>query len=170
MQYILGIRKNREQETRILLREIESEDAQYIVRWRAVPEVYQFFRSAHEITLQEHLKWYNTQYLNDNDRKDFIAEEKETGKPIGVFSIKKLNSYEGRCAEVSYLLQPEAQKKGYGGEAVLVLIWLAKEKWSVTKMIAEIHEDNSPSIAFAKRLGFVRREQSGSFVVYEKSV
>lgn len=170
MQFILSIRKEEEQKARILLREIESDDAQYIVKWRSVPEVYQFFRSAHEITLQEHLKWYNTKYLNDNDRKDFIAEEAETGNRIGIFGIKKLNECEGRCAEVSYLLIPEAQKKGYGEEAVLILIWLAKEKWAVSKVIAEIHEENSASIALAKRLGFVRKEQSGRFVVYEKAV
>lgn len=156
---------------RVTLKEIEFSDAENIVSWRSDPNVYKFFRAPHAITLQEHIAWYHSSYLKSDSRIDFIATEKKTGEPIGLFGIRKSNSSsEQKKAEVSYLLKPEAQGKGYAGEAVLSLIELAKQIWSVKKIVAEIHEQNSASIALVERLQFIRKEQTGSFWIFEKEV
>jgi len=156
---------------RLILREIESEDAENIVAWRSRPEVYRFFRAPHAVTLQEHMAWYNTSYLKDDGRLEFMAIEKQTGKPVGVFGIRKLGDCEGQeKAEVGYLLKAGAQGNGYAGEAVSLLIQLAKETWAVKKVVAEVHEDNEASIALVKRLQFVKTEKKGCFLVFEKEV
>ena len=50
---------------RLILREIESGDAETIVRWRSDPKVYQYFRSPHALTMEEHLAWFENGYLGN---------------------------------------------------------------------------------------------------------
>lgn len=161
----------RTETSRLVLREIESADAENIVAWRSDPEVYRFFGIPHAVTLQEHLTWYNTSYLKNDRRLEFMAIEKETGEPVGVFGIRQLGEGERQeKAEVGYLLKPQAQGKGYASEAVLQLIQMAKEKWAVKKIVAEVYEDNEASLALVKRLQFVKTEKKGCFFVFEKEV
>ena len=156
---------------RLILREIESTDAENIVAWRSQPEVYKFFRVPHAVTLQEHMAWYNTDYLKNDRRLEFMAIEKETGEPVGVFGIRQSEECEGQeKAEVGYLLKPQAQGKGYSSEAVFKLMKLSKEKWAVKKAAAEVHEDNEASIALVKRLQFIKTEKKGCFFIFEKDV
>ena len=111
---------------RLRFTEITEKDAENIVAWRSDPNVYQYFVFAHKITLEEHLKWYNERYLQDDTRVDYIACLQNTEEPIGVFGIKKVD---GESAEVNYLLKPVAQGKGYAKEAVSWLMEEAARKW-----------------------------------------
>lgn len=152
---------------RLVLREITEKDASQIVTWRKNPEVYQFFRSPHELTYAEHMKWYNQIYSADDTQIHFIAEEKIAKKDIGVFSVRRCQD-EKDCVEVNYLLDKDAQGKGYSQEAVLGMIEFAKQKWSVVRVIAEIHEDNQASRKMIERLGFQLVEKKERFLVYER--
>ena len=110
---------------RLLLRGIDESDAELIVQWRSVPEVYQFFKSSHKITLEEHFNWYQNSYLENSNRFDWICIEKESGNRIGVFGLYKKE----KKAEINYLLAPEAQHKGYAAEAIKSLIDYASKMW-----------------------------------------
>ncbi len=157
-------RKLEELETkRLLLRGINESDAAVIVQWRSVPEVYQFFKSPHQITLEEHLSWYQTRYLSNEDRCDWIGIEKAHRQPIGVFGLSR----EKETAEVNYLLSPAAQHKGYASEAIRALIRYAAKNWKSRRVVAEIHKDNLPSVLFAKRLGFTPVSKTDPFWLYE---
>ncbi len=151
---------------RLTYREISEKDAELLVAWRSNPSVYKYFLSPHKITVEEHLNWYFNRYLQDDDRIDYLALERTGGEPIGVFGIKKRDS----GVEVSYLLKPQAQGKGYAREAVVWLMETAKASWSAEKAIAEIHLENLSSIRLVERLGFVRTAQSGNFLIYEKEL
>ena len=100
---------------RLILREMTEEDAPLIVKWRSDPEVYRYFLSPRPLTAKEHLDWYKNQYLRQNNRVDWIAEEKAAGKPVGVFGIKREKTGD-REGEVSYLSVPECRGKGYAAE------------------------------------------------------
>ena len=151
------------QTPRLSLRGIDESDAEKIVEWRAAPDVYRYFKSPHQVTLQEHLTWYRTRYLADPSRFDWMAIENNTGKRIGVFGLV----HTGDEAEVNYLLSPTAQGKGYAAEAVSALISYATATWHVTHMTAEIHKDNAASIRLAERLGFQLSAVDGVFLIYK---
>ncbi len=155
-------RLNTIETVRLVLREIDESDAELIVHWRSVPEVYQYFKSPHRISLKEHLNWYHNIYLENPNRFDWICIEKESGNRIGVFGLYK----EEKKAEVNYLLAPEGQHKGYAIEAIKSLIDYASKMWNSEQVIAEIHQDNKPSIALMDKLGFEIINQNGSFVIY----
>ncbi len=148
--------------SRLRFRKIEPEDAVVIVKWRSDPLVYQYFKNPHRICIEEHLKWYWECYLPNKDRIDWICIDYLSGTKIGVFGL----IHDGDVAEVSYLLAPEAQHKGYATEGITRLIKYAKERWSVQHIVAEIHKENAPSIAVVKRLNFQLISEDDSFIVY----
>lgn len=150
---------------RLLLREITEEDAEWIVRWRAEPEVYRFFRSAHALTKEEHLKWFREIYLPDEKQISFMIIEGKSRKKIGVAGIKRI---EPDCAEVSYLLDKTAQGKGYAGEAVEKLIEFSKELRGCKRVMAEIHKENHASVKMIQKLGFVKKTSRENFVLFER--
>ena len=147
---------------RLLFRGIDESDAELIVEWRSVPEVYRFFKSPHKITVDEHLNWYRNSYLKNAERFDWICIEKESNRRIGVFGLIR----EGDRAEVNYLLAPDVQHKGYASEAVRKMLEYAAGNWNCKQVDAEIHVDNKPSRALAEKLGFSVVSENGPFIIY----
>ena len=89
--------------------------------------------------------------------------KKNTEQKTGSFG---LIHHENNMAEVSYLLAPEAQHKGYATEGILRLTQYAAERWSASFVFAEIHRDNTPSISAAERSGFHKIQSKDLFLVY----
>lgn len=147
---------------RLVFRGIIEADAPLIVKWRGIPEVYRYFKSPHQITLEEHLKWYFSNYLNDENRVDLMAVEKATGNSIGIFGLIK----DGESAEVNYILSPSAKHLGYATEGVNRIMCFACEVWNIKSIYAVIHKDNEPSIILVKRLGFEFQRIDGLFLTY----
>lgn len=153
---------------RLFLREITEKDTSLIIKYRSDPSVYQYFLSPHPLTEEEHLNWFRTRYLFDDSCVNWVAARKDTGENIGVFGIKRR---EPECAaEVSYLLSPEFQGKGYAREAVEGMIRFASKEWRCIAVSARIHEENRESAAFAKRLGFECSGRRGKFELYRKII
>ena len=145
---------------RMLLRGIEEQDASDIVRWRGDPEVYRFFKSPHHITREAHLNWYHHQYLSNPNRLDWMGTLAEDGRKIGVFGL----AMNGDAAEVSYLLAPDAQHRGYAAEAVKELIRFAFSG-GIRQVTAEIHRENKASLKLANRLGLHLLKSEGDFLI-----
>lgn len=150
---------------RLLLCEIKESDTPLIVKWRSCPEIYQYFLSQKPLTEEDHINWYYNCYLKDNNRIDFMAVRKETGKPVGLFNIKQNAKYR-KCGEIGYLLEKDAQGKGYAKEGVKRIMVFAKDEWKCEEFIFHIHEENSASRILAHRLGFTECRREGRFVVY----
>ena len=147
---------------RLSFRGIHESDADAIVKWRSDPDVYQYFKSPHQITTEEHLTWYHNSYLSNQNRFDWICIEKASNAKIGVFGLAR----EGNLAEVNYLLALEAQHKGYASEGIMALVRYASDKWNTKMVVAEIHQENLPSINVVKKLGFHIVKCNGEFVIY----
>lgn len=152
---------------RVTLRAIEEKDAPDIVKWRNDPAVYLFFKTPKEITVQEHLEWYRTAYLNNENRIDFIVETRED-KGVGTAGIE-WDPQEGQ-AEVSYLIGREYRRRGVAGEALETLCAHAALVWPVKAFQATIHEDNVPSQKFITAQGFKRYNREGRFITFVKEV
>lgn len=147
---------------RLTLRGIDRSDAETIVKWRSDPDVFKYFRSVHKISLDEHLAWFDKSYCNNPDRFDWMCIDRSTSEKAGVFGLAREADY----AEVNYILAPEAQHKGYATEAISAIIDYAHANWHMKKFIAEIHTENEPSIALAKRLGLSFEEKNEEFEIY----
>lgn len=155
--------------SRLYLREIEEKDTDEIVKWRSNPNVYRFFLDPHPLDKEKHLEWYYNRYLVDLNRYDFMACLKDNKKAIGVFGIKR-QADNSSVAEISYILAPEEQGKGFASEAVVALTNFVKSSWKCSKVIAEIHCKNYQSIRFINNLGYKFLHKDGEFEIYGKDL
>jgi RimJ/RimL family protein N-acetyltransferase len=77
-----------------------------------------------------------------------------------------------RAVEVGYTVFPEHRGRGYAIEAARALIDHARTRPEVDCVIASIAPDNEPSLAIARRLGFVQKgeqwdDEDGLELVFE---
>lgn len=150
---------------RLFLDEITEQDTELIVTWRSDPEVYKYFLFPHLLKAEEHLKWFRDKYILDGNRLNWMAVTKAKGEHIGVFGIKRQENNLA-SVEVSYLLAPEYQGKGYAREALGQVMWYAEKVWGAKEAVAEIHAENKESLKFARNLGFEYLRKKGDFALY----
>lgn len=155
--------------SRLILREIEETDTDILVQWRSDPKIYKFFIHAHELTPQEHIKWFRESYMYNENRIDWICYIKETGIPVGVFGIRR-KSEQSSSIKISYLLDSSQYHKGYAKEAVNAILLWGSDNWKATIALAEIHVDNEVSIKFAKKLGFSQKGKKNNYLLYERMI
>lgn len=152
---------------RLWLREIDESDAETIVRLRSNPKYYRYFLNPRKLSVDEHLKWYKMNYVNNPDRLDWLAIDDENGSIVGLFGMKKVES---NVAEVSYLLSDNQRRKGYASEAVIEMIKWVCRNWGITTFIANIHYENFVSITFIEKLQFKKAERNGNFIIYRRNL
>lgn len=148
---------------RLLLREITDQDTEQIVKWRSEPDVYQYFKNPHALTAEEHMRWYQNKYLPDECMMSWIALRNNTS--VGLFHARKLNAEKG---EVSYLIDPKHQKKGYASEALMCIERWMKNNWDIICLIAEIHSNNIRSIKFIQSMKYDLYLKEENFELYRK--
>lgn len=149
---------------RLILKGIEEQDTEIIVRLRSDSAIYKYFLFPHKLTAEEHLKWFRENYLYNYDRFDWVASNEQN--VIGVFGVKKSSTE----VEISYLLGTEFYGKGYASEAVNKIIEFCKESLGINTMIANVHRQNIASRKFIERLGFSKRNETKDFICYEKKL
>lgn len=153
---------------RLTLRDLLPEDAVDIVAWRSSPQVYCFFKHPHQLSLEEHLNWYSSRYIYDQNRYDYMGIDNQ-GERVGVFGIRRHQEGDP-AAEISYLLAPGFCGKGFASEAVLELMAFCRNEWKSKFVLAEIHRDNLDSLRFVQRLGFTEQQQVDCFLIYQKEL
>lgn len=149
---------------RLRFREIEEQDAQFIVDVRSEPDVYRYFVDPHRITLEEHLHWFRDIYPHNEKRTDYIAVDKATGERAGVFGLIR----DGNTVEINYLIAKPFQRRGLAYEGSKYLLEYAKTTLCCSKAFAEIHEDNTASLKLADKLGFVPTGRKDRILYFEK--
>lgn len=149
----------------VILREINENDAENIVRWRGDPNVYRYFKTPHRITLAEHLHWFTYSYSMNSDRRDFMVLS-HSGEPLGTVGVRW--NAEEKAAEVSYLIAPEFRGHGWASKALRALCSFAGQQWSVDVFVACVHQENIPSQRFIESQGFVFTKKEDEFRIYQK--
>ena len=150
------------QTERLIFRGISEEDAEDIVGWRSDPDVFRYFKSPHKISVEEHLNWFRNSYIYNQDRFDWMCIRKDTGENAGVFGLIR----EGDRIEVNYLLDKKAQHRGFAYEGIKALADYARDVLHEKLVIAEIHKDNTASIAVVGKLGFRLIDSHDDVVIY----
>jgi len=147
------------------MREATSDDLDMILQWRNSLETRRVMFTDHEISKNEHLKWWSN-VQNDKTKKVllFVYDGKECGV-INYFDIKQDGS---SCHWGFYLSDKDFSAP------VKMNIWLklegcaiefAFEKIKVRNLICETFDFNKPVLAVHKRFGF---KETG-FEIYDKN-
>lgn len=147
---------------RLEYRGIAIDDAEKIVSWRSDPDIYQHLFRGKELSLEEHLAWFQ-RYLDDPTRVDFMILDEE-GHRIGTVSLTDI---EGNACEIGYLIGDKAKRgRGYAKEAILAVTEFAFDM-GVESIYARILPQNEASKRTAIASGF---EEERSVFCLRKSV
>lgn len=133
------------------LREAERQDAELLFQWVNECSVRRNSFSSDEITLEEHMKWFE-QVLSRNDIKQYIfMDEKE---PVGQIRIKISDC----MAELSYSICLEKRCMGYGKEMITLLKEQVKADFpEVKRMVAKVKPDNAASEKVFLDAGYIHK-------------
>lgn len=138
---------------RLLLRELEPNDLDFLASMMADPEVShhydrRFSREAADEWLHRQLERYAT-----DGHGLWLAIEKGSGTPVGQIGLI-LQTVEGRKRpEIGWLLDRKQWGKGYATEAGGAVRDAAFARWKYPEVISLIRPANTPSQRVAERLG-----------------
>ena len=152
---------------RMWLRQIDETDSEAIVGLRSDERVYRFFINPVKLTLEDHVRWYKTNYIMSSSRLDWIAVDDQTGVFIGIYGVK-IKAQD--TVEVSYITHTDKQRQGYASEAIKGLLVWAIKHLHVQYAVANVHEENMESISFAEKMGFEHIGKEGRFLSMKLSL
>ncbi len=133
------------------LRIMEKEDLSLFVEWANKPEVFGEYNPLHQMSKTEAEKMLE----NSIDIKPFIIEKKDGTKVGFMFHFHVLHMGTGtKQLEVGYTLVPNERGKGYGTEALAIMVdylFLSKD---IMRIQAQTDQRNVASQKVLEKAGF----------------
>jgi UDP-4-amino-4,6-dideoxy-N-acetyl-beta-L-altrosamine N-acetyltransferase len=125
-------------------------DMDQVLAWRNHPEVRRFMFSQHEISVEEHAKWFAR--ASQDPARHLLMFEIDTS-PLGFINIHQIAS--GGTADWGFYVAPDAAK-GTGWALGQAALLYAFEAAGVNKLCGQTLAFNERSIRFHLNLGFQR--------------
>ena len=139
---------------RIILREIEEDDLNSIVKWRNDPDILRWLFSYSPLNKTKQRKWYE-KYLDDDTQQTFIIEVKEEKTPIGTVGLTNID-YKNQRGELTIIIgEKNYRGKGLGDECLNLLVKFAFNEMNLRKIKTLVFSDNEKAIKLYKKCGFV---------------
>jgi UDP-4-amino-4,6-dideoxy-N-acetyl-beta-L-altrosamine N-acetyltransferase len=149
-----------------MLRPMEGSDADLILAWRNDPRVRALFQASHEISLAEHLAWFESERLG---RIDYMIVLKASGRPIGTLNFKNIGLEEGTAESGRLIGDLVARRQGYGHESALAWIEYGFATLGLTRIVGVTHRSNEANIGLNQALGYclVGEDENSEFLRME---
>lgn len=138
---------------KVILRFITKEDTDLVVRWRNNPRVRCKFVFQEPFTAEIHNHWLETR-VKTGEVVQFIILSKGDEKEIGSVYLKDID-YTQKIAEGGIFIgEDSVLGKGYGTEAMQLLVKYAFEKLKLNQVFVRVFVENKASIAICEKAGF----------------
>lgn len=142
---------------RILLREYQEEDFRYIRKWVNDPAITDYLS---DVFLYPHSIMNTESFLNamieggNPGTRGFVIGDMQTGKYIGQIDMFHID-WKNRCAEIGLVIgSQENLNKGYGREAINLLLDFAFHRMNLHRMELEVHDYNLRGYRCYQSCGF----------------
>lgn len=142
---------------RIRLRAVEQEDVQKFHEWVNDPEVTRGLAMYLPLSMQGEQNWFERISKADPHEKPFAIDVKK-GKGwklignCGTFSISAVN----RSCELGIMIGDKSEwNKGYGAEAMTLLLQHGFETLNLNRIFLRVYEDNVRAVRSYEKAGFV---------------
>lgn len=142
---------------RLFLRRLEESDAESLLEYRRMPEVY-LYQGFRPNTIEDAVGFVRLRYEEPNipgTRFQLAVCLSDSGKLIGDIGLKFLE--DGRQMEIGYTIHPLYHGKGYGSESVRAVIDYLFRDLGKHRITASIDPENYKSIQLCESLG-MRKE------------
>jgi RimJ/RimL family protein N-acetyltransferase len=142
--------------TRIALRPLEESDLPMVTRWRNRKDIRRYFFDKSLLSLSGQKAWFES-YLTHSDRKIFIAVLLETGEPVGMIGLYRID-VNNRKAEIGSTIvgDPRLWGKGIAREMIRLLLDHAFTDLNLNRIYAYAMTHNQGSIRSKLKCGFLQ--------------
>lgn len=143
------------------LREISIADYKLLFNWANDEKVRKNSINQDDINIAHHKKWFY-QSLGDSNIKIFILER--NGLPVGQIRWNLLKNK----AKLDYSISSDFRGLGLGKKILKMGIEKLKNTWTGITLIAEVKEENKPSINSIISAGFKEKKTiNPGYLLYE---
>jgi UDP-4-amino-4,6-dideoxy-N-acetyl-beta-L-altrosamine N-acetyltransferase len=132
------------------VRNLRRDDLATVLAWRNHPEVRRHMLSQHEISLEEHLAWFE-RVSQDTSRCLLIVEEDDA--PLGFVHFSGVRP--GAVSDWGFYAVPDAPR-GTGRKLGHAALSHAFGPLKLHKVFGQVLGDNAASLRFHENLGFTR--------------
>jgi RimJ/RimL family protein N-acetyltransferase len=134
---------------KVNLKILEREDFQLLAEWFNQPEVFGEFNPIHQVTIDEIGKLFSTPF----EFKPFIVMDKE-GRKVGFIAYFYVLHPATRVLEISYSFIPSERGKGYGTEALNMIVDFLFLSKDAVRIQAQTDARNFASQKILEKVGF----------------
>jgi len=136
----------------VILREQREEDARFYAYWYSQPQV-MFQCGFTEPTDEEKEKAAINRNHKSEDSVWFTITDLD-GNPIGETGLLRMWP-EWHCTDLTIIIpDPEMQHKGYGTEAIRIMLDMAFGKYEMNRVAIGVVGLNTDALAFYRKIGF----------------
>ncbi len=137
---------------KVILREQREEDAAYFAFWFSQPQI--MFRCGFtEPTDEEKERRYINEYHKSEDSVWFTITGTD-GSVIGETGLLRMFPA-WHCTDLTIIIpDPERQKKGYGTEAIRLMLDMAFREYEMNRVSIGVVGLNTDALEFYKKIGF----------------
>ena len=136
----------------IILREQRGEDAPYFTYWFNQPDIMFKCGFNQPTTLEEEKEYINVYHKADDCVWYTICDLE--GKIIGETGLLRMFPA-WHCTDLTMIIpEPQNQHKGYGCEAMEIMLNLAFNKYNMNRVSIGVVGLNTNAISFYKKIGF----------------
>jgi UDP-4-amino-4,6-dideoxy-N-acetyl-beta-L-altrosamine N-acetyltransferase len=132
-----------------VFRDILDDDLEMILNWRNAPSVRQNMYTRHEISLEEHHRWWKV-VCSRNDQRYFLYEN--AGTPLGVVGFTQINTSDLNSSWAFYA-SPDSPR-GTGSRMEFLALEKAFGEIGLHKLYCEVLDFNEPVVKLHKKFGF----------------
>lgn len=144
----------------VSLRIITEGDVQNLWQWINDPEVKKHIRNPDNIYFYEdEVEWYQNLRKRKDTNRVFIIQKNEDSTPVGVIGVHFIDRINGH-AEVGYFVGQQFWSKGYGTEALSLILKYSRDILNLRKVYAFTHSINGASARLMEKNGF---KKAGEF-------
>jgi len=135
----------------VVLRPAGPEDRDRLREWRNLPEISRWMYSDHEISPQEHARWFEAA-LADPGRIYWVIEA--DGTPVGLANLYDISPKDRKATWAYYLADPSVRGKGIGAYVEYLVIEAVFGQHGLNKLWCEVLSDNKGVVKLHLSFGF----------------
>ncbi len=135
----------------VLLRALRPDDKARLLAWRNSPEVAAYMYTDHQISQDEHERWFAG--IEGDPRRAYWIIEMD-GEPVGLANFYDIDRRHGRGAWAYYLAEPSVRGRGIGGYVEYLMIDKAFGEIGLQKLWCEVLDTNKGVVRMHQRFGF----------------